>query len=882
MITRRWLDTENGKLKCSIGNGFSGIPWLTEFGLVNKSDPFKETENMTSGGQLSCNYTEFQRFDSFFSKFITVAGEFFLPPERHRFGLVSERSLLQYLEIRDSDSWFATLYLAGCPSCSKIFKEENDLKSILQMNNEIVAELDGDGQDLDIVLPANKPSILLFVDRLSDSSETSRKSKEALHTFRELALHYMIPYQTGWQKQPGEPPVRSNQALGSTSGHPVLKLSPKAQKISLKDKMSIMIIDEGKPVTLDNIAPDLQGNSLHEILEYLIQKKKQAKFSSLAKEAGFHLLSDDFDVKIADALSSLTTASGEGLTTVVDGPDKDQLTQGTSISAVEREENSKGTDVVDDEGKTTSFDTKEQLISEEPDQHLPGHYLTSDKDVKVEEKSSSQVYKLAESPYFQSFRGSFFFCDGNYRFLRALTGGSTIPSLVIVDPSLQQHYVFPKETSFSYSSLDGFLHGFLNGSLLPYRCSESIIQSSREATQPPFVNMDFHEVDSIPRVTTRTFSELVLGLNQSENENASHACNEDVLVLFSGGWCGFCQRMELVVREVYRAITGYMKMLKNGYRNGQKGFSGDNLKNVMFRSPRIYLMDCALNDCSSILKSIAQRDVYPALLLFPAERKDAISYDGDIAVADVIKFIADHGNNSHHLISDKGILWKIAEKEGRRQDLFEGSSPTTTDHEEAPVLKESVHEVILKSETPRRTVKDSQIKSHASKGLLGMMHNVAVGSILIATDKLLNAQPFDNSKILIVKADKKIGFEGLIVNKQIRWESLQKLEEGLEFLKAAPLYFGGPVAKQGMPFVSLTRRVDKNQYPEVLPGVYFLDESATVKAIEELKSGNYSVWEYWFFLGYSSWGWDQLFGEIAAGAWKTGDDSSGNIDWPLS
>lgn len=229
-----------------------------------------------------------------------------------------------------------------------------------------------------------------------------------------------------------------------------------------------------------------------------------------------------------------------------------------------------------------------------------------------------------------------------------------------------------------------------------------------------------------------------------------------------------------------------------------------------------------------------------------------------------------------------GILWTIDEKESRRQDLFEASSPTTTGHEEAPVSKESVHEVILKSETPRRAEKDSKIKSHASKGLQGMTHNVAVGSILIATDKLLNAQPFDNSKILVVKADKKIGFEGLIVNKQIRWESLQKLEEGLQFLKAAPLSFGGPLVKQGMPFVSLTRRVDKNQYPEVLPGVYFLDESATANVIEELKSGNHSVWEYWFFLGYSSWGWNQLLGEIAAGAWKTDEDSSGNIDWPLS
>ncbi|RVW59691.1 hypothetical protein CK203_101036 [Vitis vinifera] len=47
-----------------------------------------------------------------------------------------------------------------------------------------------------------------------------------------------------------------------------------------------------------------------------------------------------------------------------------------------------------------------------------------------------------------------------------------------------------------------------------------------------------------------------------------------------------------------------------------------------------------------------KREIYPALVLFPAETKNALSYEGDMAVTDVIKFIAGHGSNSHHLMGD--------------------------------------------------------------------------------------------------------------------------------------------------------------------------------------------------------------------------------------
>lgn len=96
---------------------------------------------MSSNVVSSCTLQEFQQFDSFFSKFMIVAREFFLPPEKHRFGLVLERSMLSSLGLEDSGSWLAMPYIAGCPSCSKIIEKEDDLKNVLQMGNSVVMEV---------------------------------------------------------------------------------------------------------------------------------------------------------------------------------------------------------------------------------------------------------------------------------------------------------------------------------------------------------------------------------------------------------------------------------------------------------------------------------------------------------------------------------------------------------------------------------------------------------------------------------------------------------------------------------------------------------------------------------------------------------------------
>ena len=136
-----FLKSGDERLECGVENSFNGVPWLGQFSSVNETASFMEVENVSSGVMSSCTLQEFQQFDSFFSKFMIVAREFFLAPERHRFGLVSERSMLSSLGLEDSSSWLAVLHVAGCPTCSRILKEEDDLKDVLQMDSSVVMEV---------------------------------------------------------------------------------------------------------------------------------------------------------------------------------------------------------------------------------------------------------------------------------------------------------------------------------------------------------------------------------------------------------------------------------------------------------------------------------------------------------------------------------------------------------------------------------------------------------------------------------------------------------------------------------------------------------------------------------------------------------------------
>lgn len=303
------------------------------------------------------------------------------------------------------------------------------------------------------------------------------------------------------------------------------------------------------------------------------------------------------------------------------------------------------------------------------------------------------------------------------------------------------------------------------------------------------------------------------------------------------------------------------------------------MKNSNLKLPLIYLMDCTLNDCSLILKSYTQRELYPSLLLFPAERKKAVPYGGDMAVSEIIDFIADRGSNSQRFFRENGILWTKASR-GIRDDNLHKDASQVADDEELTSAKDKYHEVLLKDRGQRIKVRDNQIRPLRLNGSHETSPQMVAGSILVATDKLLNLNPFDGSKILIVNVNRSTGFQGLIINKHISWDSLGKLDEGLELLKVARLSLGGPVILREMPLIALTRKFVKDHCVGVLPDVYFLDQWATLNIIEGLKVGNYTISDYWFFLGYSSWDWDQLFDEIADGSWKISNGDAEQLNWP--
>ena len=531
------------------------------------------------------------------------------------------------------------------------------------------------------MFPANRPSVILFIDRSSDSSKIRGESKSALQVLRKFVMGNQLSDQIVWGQDSSQPrsssgkdfPDTWGQIISSHSFQQGVKDSVTSNLVKFQDNMAIMITNKGKSISLDATA-DAQGNSLYNILANLLNQKKPAvetketKISLLAKEVGFQLLSDDFEVQMTDSspsrsdysqlnyiddntimsmkdqtsklpqesnedyivsrgslldsndqisvndekqrehtntgthlqqnqerfpyrennINRLTTALAKELEddvfTAKDTqanednrsgkeedlqsftcPDKDVEKE---LSTVEKNMGAQNIDLTDCSPKKTYPDISKQNLAD----------VTSEKDL-VENDANAVIKSMRASildEWHVPFKGSFFFSDGGYLLLRSLTGGTKIPSLVILDPVLQHHYVYSEETDITYSSLVNFVREFLNGSLTPYQRSASSVTNSRESPRPPFVNLDFHEADSIPQVTGNTFCELIIGykpckmgngVSLSQIQNFRSVWKKDVLVLFTTSWCGFCQRMELVVREVHRAFKHFATMLKSESKN---------------------------------------------------------------------------------------------------------------------------------------------------------------------------------------------------------------------------------------------------------------------------------------------------------------------------
>ena len=312
--------------------------------------------------------------------------------------------------------------------------------------------------------------------------------------------------------------------------------------------MSYKILNQAPKISLSKLAFGNHGNTLYNVIHQLLQqqkstvKMKEIKISQLAKGVGFQLLSDDFNVELLDSQSSSVSENSQ-----LKRP-MEKHSVGSNVN------NIKSMDTIKCEvlriGSYLSIQELPQC------RIVKGLALENIVDESMQDEVAFPVPQLNS----HAFEGSFFFSDGGFRLLRTLTGEKPkIPSLVILDPVAQKHYIMPARTKFNFDSLVNFVDQFLNGSLVPHQQSEPSRELPREYPKPPLVNMDFREADGIPWVVANGFEEEIFG---SSGNGFSGSDDCDKVVLFCNSWCGFCQRMELVVREVYRSLKGLMYLLR--------------------------------------------------------------------------------------------------------------------------------------------------------------------------------------------------------------------------------------------------------------------------------------------------------------------------------
>ncbi|XP_078441945.1 uncharacterized protein LOC144711778 isoform X2 [Wolffia australiana] len=543
----------NDKLTCTID------PWFKKFSSA------REINN----GGTSCTSNKFREFQSFFSELNEVAREFALSPQRQRFAVISDRSLLEFLSLRDPADWQLLIHVSGVPSPLNVLENVDELRVTLRAGHPIVNEVDGDQKNRDGVFPVDKPSFILFIDRTSDSSLIREQSMSALDSFRQVARHFKLI---------------NADATGR-----------------VEEMASGSEINKGKDQRI------LSENTLYTVLRQLLHqhssalKLKGLRLGQVAKDVGFHLLSDDL---LVDAESDRFLSPNE---------DKKSVAQ-CEIPTV------------------GSFLSIKEFSQCRVIKRL------------AQEKSSSGVEEVDVSSYakstHQAFTGSFFFSDGGYRLLRSLTG-SKVPSMVILDPVHQQHYILPEKLNITFETLVDFVERFMKRKLVPHRKSEALVRNRGAYPEPPFVNLDFHEAGGVPSLTADMFEEVVLGLKEGGVEHS----DGDKLVLFFSSWCGFCHRMELVLREVYRALRGLRRLSSSKPADKPAG-------------THIYRIDCTLNDCSSFFFNLGKAEDYPSLILYRSKGVAPIAYKGPASVLQVFKFLDEHASNSQSLHEYRGVLRK--------------------------------------------------------------------------------------------------------------------------------------------------------------------------------------------------------------------------------
>lgn len=141
---------------------------------------------------------------------------------------------------------------------------------------------------------------------------------------------------------------------------------------------------------------------------------------------------------------------------------------------------------------------------------------------------------------------------------------------------------------------------------------------------------------------------------------------------------------------------------------------------------------------------------------------------------------------------------------------------------------------------------------------------------LLLSEPYLADPNFERTVILLTEHNEE-GSVGFILNKP----SEARLSEVMEDLKTldAPIYIGGPVQQDTLHFIH--RHADLEDAIELDKGIYWGGNFEQL--ISMVDTGQFSLSEIKFFLGYSGWSPDQLDDELKLNSWIVSDRISNEL-----
>ncbi|CAM6124738.1 unnamed protein product [Calypogeia fissa] len=973
-------------LYCISGNTCQNLDHttLTDKNTGDNSEPAAakvvKIEEELRQDQLLCTSEEYETFKVVYGNVSKLAAENILTPQRIRFATATNGEIASHVGISTQGRPWVLMYLIR--DFDRLPYSFNGLGTVedflFDHSPPLVVELEGEGRNsASSALLNDTPSVILFIDRMSNSPDVREKSKAALDAFQELSYHYASLGNDGGQngrqrrkqtmkkKQVSE--VKEKVAAVQVNEKRTIQMVQACELLSLLEKPDLHIgpLQEDESNEFSQLLTDLRqlrnkfsgkdvlvGN-LDVVMENLSQLKlleEQVRQSRAAGGASWllpiqvsrdHLQSDnqrdetlghhsdedlsndvtlpneqmnleDDDGLGSNAESHIFDMDGEAYhefmtesASVGEDEGKTELSDsGRSSSIVEGETGRRA--VRNDEGKTSTL------------QMEADGKLTNEEDIQdfiVDEDNDSNTCRNELG---------FYFIDGEDPMKAKLARRKETPALVIIDPERQAHYSFPSNVALNVTTLSSFVDSFLSGVLQRTVFSEPESPPSREPPRPPFVNQDFHEMYPVPRVTVDSFLEMVKGVSQADEKSSQFtlrqsgreeseenggnltgsAWDRDVLVLFTTPWCGFCKRMELVVREVYRSLqlvrsheipssgginnsedqqnlndptASRPARLAGGQSTVKKAVQTRREDAAVRERPMLFQMDCTMNDCSDYLGEIFEEETYPAVVLFPARNKlSPVIYSGAPTVREIFDFLKVHGAATSSAEKHEG--------NSLNENLaIRGKVCTNTDDVSCDTVVSSTS--IKIGSGPGRGSKHeaATLLWELNSRQMDLGKNPEVGSILLASEKLLeSSQVFENSIILIVSSNQQGMLHGLIVNKPMPWTNVVGLDSKMEeLLNPAALGYGGPVVENHRPFLVLTHLQGLQDFTEVVPGIYCGFIPSKGRVLDMIHTGILAAKDFWFFLGYSSWTWRQLQNELTGDLWQLRPFSDNLVKWPI-